>query len=103
MNIPDQIKLNGVTYDVVWKDDIFHEDGQRLDGRINFYQNTIELNKSTQSYQTACRTLLHELVHFALKEHTLSDGDFVIPENEEELCELMARSFYQILEDNKLY
>ena len=102
MNIPEKIKLNGVTYDVVWKDDMF-EDEERLDGRINFSKNTIELNKSSQSYQSACRTFIHELIHFILEEYNIDDCDNKIPANEEALCDLMAKGLYQIFEDNKLY
>ena len=102
MNIPDKVRLNGITYDVIWKDDMF-VDEERLDGKINFSRNTIELNKSSQSYQNACRTFIHELVHFILYEYTADNDDSRIPEDEEDLCELMSKGLYQILEDNKLY
>ena len=102
MTIPEKIKLNGVLYDIVWKDEL-EEDGESLDGRIDYASNLIELNKSTQSYQNACRTLLHELIHFILEEHDIGLKINKIPPDEEALCELFSRSLYQIFEDNQLY
>lgn len=103
MTIPEKVKLNGVVYDIVWKDDLINEDKERLDGRINYSDNIIELNKSTQSYQGACRTLLHEFVHFIIEEHDIGQNIERIPQDEEALCELFSRSLYQIFEDNQLY
>ena len=101
MKIPEKVRLNGIDYEVSFQHDL-NENGLMLDGFIHHNYSIIKLNTQTQGYQMQCITFLHEICHYIL--HSYDCGGLGenkrIPKDEETLCEMFARGFYQFLQDN---
>ena len=101
MKIPDKIRLNGVEYVVQQIHGL--NDGERvLDGNVNHNFSLINLNTETQGYQQRCITFLHEVLHAILQHYDCENVgiDARVPKSEETLVEMLARGFYQFLQDN---
>lgn len=95
MNLPKQIRIGSVDYDVIIKDTPVVLEGQQCMGAINYMKNKIEIDASIISIQQAEITLLHEIMH-----GILYDRGFKETENEE-LVEGIARGLHQLIRDNK--
>lgn len=69
-----------------------------LYGQINYDDCTITLSSTDgTSYQKRCLILLHEIVH------GIYEAASAHPENEEDeekVCEMIAKGMYQVLQDN---
>lgn len=101
MKIPKSVKINGIDYKIEKVSGL--NDGENiLFGLFDEQEETIKINTHNQESQNQCRTLLHEVCHAILYENdTKGLGyDSRIPKDEETLCELFARGFYQFLQDN---
>ena len=98
MKIPDKVRIDGVDYEVIHKENL--NNGERLLlGEIDYVQSEIRL-KHGQSNQYACVTLLHEILHGIAHHKKLDLG-----KNEENIIDGFAFGIYQVLQDNarKLY
>lgn len=99
MKIPETIRLNGVDYRVIWKDDL-HDDTHMLMGEIVYGESAIYLNPKVQDHQHACLTLWHEILHGIVEHFNISGAENRMPKTEEETVEMFARGVYQVLQDN---
>ena len=103
MKIPDNVRINGVDYAVKWVKDL-NDGAIMLHGLFDSCNSTISLNPKSQEYQQQCITFLHELFHAVIYSYQINlvseAKEVIIPKEEEKLVELLARGFYQVIQDN---
>lgn len=96
MKIPDNIRINGVDYKIVYVPAL--NDGTNVAyGFIDFENSTIELNPERQAHQRMCATLWHEILHGIAFSMGIRE---TMGDNEEEIVDAFARGIYQVLQDN---
>lgn len=95
MNIPKQIKVGCLTYDVEVVDRELCVDGKEVRGRIEYDHCKILIRSDVQCKQSMILTLFHELIHAMVRERGLEWG------NDDELyTEELAKSLFQVTQDN---
>lgn len=96
MKIPDLVRVNGVDYTII-KDVKTLNDGMvMLHGLVDFDHSLIKLNGESGDHQRQCITLWHELCHIFLN----LSGPELSKEDEELICDSVARGVYAVLQDN---
>lgn len=97
-NIPDKIKIGGITYDVVQKtaDDDLQNGGESVCGEIIYSRQKINLSETLpKEFKECC--LIHEIVHGIL--YAMAKEDL---RKDEQFVEGFGQQLYQVLKDNKL-
>lgn len=97
MNIPEKIRIAGVDFPVYQKEIVIN-DRDLCYGKISYDGSFIELSTGANTeHQRRCITLWHELTHAII-----DNACFEVPEDKlENLCTIMARGIFQILQDNQ--
>lgn len=91
MRIPDKVKICGVSFDVVYLDNL--NDGNKvLLGETNYDNTTIKLCSSNQSEEGKKMTFIHEVVH-------VIDNAFQLKLSEEYI-ESIGRGVFALINDN---
>lgn len=96
MKIPDNIRINGVDYKIVYIPAL-NDSVDVLYGRVNYENSTIELNSENQAHQRMCITLWHEVLHGIAFSMGIAE---TMGDNEEKIVDAFARGIYQVLQDN---
>jgi len=92
MKIPKKLKICGLDYKVIFKDDLHQKEG--FAGLHRPVEQIIELEKNYHP-QTVERNFLHEIVHAI-------NNNYCNGELTENQVNSLANGLYQVLNDNKL-
>ncbi len=100
--LPSELRINGVNYEVVLCNGL-NDGSSILYGEFDEQKQTISINTKNQDLQGQWRTLLHEVCHAMLYEYDIANKgyDSRVPRDEETICELFSRGFYQLIADNR--
>ena len=94
MKIPESVRIGGVEYPVVYKENL--NDGVNMAyGHIDYDNCCIELSANVgTAHEKRCQVLWHEILH-GIREHAGLEI-----ENEEDVVDMFAKGIYQVLQDN---
>ena len=94
MNIPKQVKINGIIYEII---EIDPKDGKLVKirnwGEINFEESKIYLNKNIETTRK-WKILFHEVLHAIECDNEM--------DSKEEYIQTISGNFYAFLKDNNL-
>jgi len=95
MNIPDKVKIAGITYKVIQGYDF---DGSKCDlcGEVNNVKNEIRLGRMENSREKIESVFIHELFHAI--DHVYNNDNL-----HEEVIDRIGQGFYQVFKDNKIF
>jgi len=95
MNIPKNVRIGSIDYEIRGVDHEMCVDGKSVTGRITYGQSLIEIRTDGFSSQHREVTLLHEIIHGITRERDLDWGD-----NDELYTEELAKVLHQVIKDN---
>lgn len=95
MNIPKQIRIGSVDYNIQLTKDNLVCQGKECYGLIDYNYHLIKINEVLQDKQGQEQTFLHEMLHGIIRERNLS------VEDEELIVEEIALGLHQVIRDNK--
>ncbi len=87
MRIPKKLKINAITYDIVFTAD---EKIKDCLGKVSWRENKIYIDESLGQLQREA-TLLHEILHVINSNYDNKEVEF------------LSQAFHQIINDNKLF
>lgn len=93
MNIPKIVRIGGIDYTVVHKENL-NTGGQLALGRCHFDDEKIELASNLQGEQGIEQTFLHEILHAICNHFDLELND------DEDSLDKVAKGLYMVLKDN---
>lgn len=94
MKIPENVRIGGVDYKVVFADNV-RMGNELCYGMIEYGDSTITLSTTDGAgHQHQCITLWHVILHGIINHACMK------LENEEEAVEVLSKGIYQVLQDN---
>lgn len=95
MQIPKQVRIGSIDYDVVDPGEAILFNGQQCYGMIDFVDSQIYLDTTIQGKQKLELTFLHEVVHGMLQSRSLDEAAA-----NETLVDEIAIALHQLIRDN---
>ena len=95
MQIPKQVRIGSIDYDVVDPGEAILFNGQQCYGMIDFVDSQIYLDTTIQGKQKLELTFLHEVVHGMLQSRSLDEAAA-----NETLVDEIAIALHQLIKDN---
>jgi len=95
MLIPKKVRIGGIDYKVIFKDNPLSDGGKSCYGLFDSEGCKIELNSDVGfPHERMCLTFLHEILHGVM----FNTGEEF--EDEEKLVRVLSRGLYQVIQDN---
>lgn len=100
MNLPTEIKINSIPYQIEYTDEKEDHDGNRTRyGKVVFADNRIVIFRSNQAKEAIWSSIWHEITHVILGSMHFGMSD----QQEELLVETIATGISSVFFDNNLF
>ena len=96
LNIPKQIRIGSMNYDVKISNNVILEENKQCYGHIDFNRHSIMIDNTLQDTQGQEQTFLHELVHGIVNERNFD----LKSSDEEMITDELATGLHQVIKDN---
>lgn len=96
MNIPDEVRIGSMYYNVFLTDEILVMDGRQCYGTIDYDKHIIKVDSNLQDKQGQEQTFLHELIHGIVRERSLDLQN----SDDETITDEIAIGLHQVIRDN---
>lgn len=93
MNIPEVIRIGGVDYSIIYKENL-NTGGQLALGFCDFDNAKIELASNLQGEQGIKQTFIHEILHAICNHFELELN------SDEDSIDKLAKGLYMVIKDN---